>query len=39
MAIGLGIGLFLIVLGIACEFVVAHLDAPTAPRPAVPAGR
>ena len=31
MAIGLGIGLFLIALGIAWEFVVAHYDAPVAP--------
>lgn len=28
MAIGLGIGLMLIVLGIACEFVVSHREAP-----------
>lgn len=31
MAIGLGIGLFLIVLGVLCEFVVSHYDAPAAP--------
>lgn len=31
MAIGLGIGLFLIVLGIVCEFVVAHYDTPAVP--------
>ena len=34
MAIGLGIGLMLIVLGIACEFVVSHRDAPAPVRPA-----
>ena len=28
MAIGLGIGLLLIVLGIACEFAVSHFDTP-----------
>lgn len=27
MAIGLGIGLLLIVLGIACEFAVSHFDS------------
>lgn len=27
MAIGLGIGLLLITLGIVCEFVVAHFDS------------
>jgi hypothetical protein len=32
MAIGLGIGLFLIVLGIACEFAVARFDTPVARR-------
>jgi hypothetical protein len=31
MAIGLGIGLFLIVLGIACELVVTHREGPVAP--------
>ena len=29
MAIGLGIGLMLIVLGIACEYFVARAEAPT----------
>jgi len=32
MAIGLGIGLLLIALGIACEYVVAHFDTTSAPR-------
>lgn len=31
MAIGLGIGLLLIVLGIACEFAVSHFDSPSPP--------
>jgi hypothetical protein len=39
MAIGLGIGLALIALGIAWEFVATHVEAPRASRPAVPAGR
>jgi hypothetical protein len=39
MAIGLGIGLFLIALGITCEFVVAHLEAPRTPRPVAPLPR
>ena len=33
MAIGLGIGLLLITLGIVCEFVVAHFDVPSAAHP------
>jgi hypothetical protein len=32
MAIGLGIGLALIALGIAWEFVATHLEAPRAPQ-------
>ena len=39
MAIGLGIGLALIALGIALEFVIAHFDAPSAPRPVAPISR
>ncbi len=33
MAIGLGIGLLLITLGIVCEFVVAHFDSSGAAHP------
>lgn len=39
MAIGLGIGLFLITLGVAWEYVVAHVDARQAPTSVGPQSR
>lgn len=31
MVMGLGIGLLLIIMGIACEFAVSHYDTPVGP--------